>query len=274
VLRLGPILQAGVILDCETSGNNSTTPAGYSCGQLQALPVSYALVAGLSTILMGVIAGVPFTIAPGVSFAGTFQATAIAIGSPQVVLACNIIVGLIVVLFGATSKKTKVIHVMPEDYRLGLAAGIGGFLALIGARSMNIVPFGTTAYVTSFSYKTILGLAGVVLIAVIKSLQVRLAAYAFIISIVAITIISVIIRAASNEPILPLDYESGVASLQPLVETLPSFENWNAHDFVIFKYIVQQSVTKLFDLLATITALILLAVYVSSLRRALFQAGN
>ena len=261
VFRLGPIFQAGEYTECETS-INGTTKAGYTCDQLQALPISYALVGGLSTILMGLVGGVPFTVAPGLSSSDAFRQAAIATGSPQNILACNIIVGLIVLLFGATSKRTKVIHAMPEDYRLGVAAGIGGFLALIGVRSMNLIIPGTTAFVKTFSYRTILGLAGVMLITVLSSFGDHVASLSFILSITTITVVSVIIRASLNEPILPPGYESGVAPLAPLVSALPSFDNWSANDFTIFQYIVLQTVNKIVDLQATIIALILLTVYV------------
>jgi len=258
------MLQAGPAVSCEQYGNG-TSAAGYTCDQLQALPISYALVTGLSTILMGLIAGVPFTVAPGLAYSTAFQNAAKATGSPENILACNIVVGLLILLFGATSKRTKVLNALPNDYRLGLAAGIGGFLALIAVRSMNLVVPLRTTYVSTFSYKTILGLAGVILIAVVSSFGEQFASLSFIISITTITVVSVIIRASLNEPILPPGYESGVASLAPLVSELPSFDNWSANGFVIFKYIVLQTMNKIFNLQATIMALILLTVYVPGL---------
>jgi len=212
---------------------------------------------------MGLVAGVPFTIAPRLSFVEAFFTTAIATGnSHETVLACNIVVGLIVLLFAATSKRTRVVFSMPEDYRLGLAAGIGAFLALRSVRSMHLVVPGTTTFVTTFSYKTILGLTGIILIMAVSSMGERFALYSFIVSITVITVISVIVRAALDEPILPIGYVSGVASLQPLVESLPSFKNFTTtpNDYTVFEYILIQSVNKLVGLQATIVALILLSV--------------
>lgn len=258
VLRVGPISHAGRSEDCELYGNG-TTLAGYSCSQLQALPISYALVSGICTILMGLVAGVPFTVGPGL-FSAAFQRAAIVTGSPQNILAGNIIVGLLVLIFGITFKLTRAVRTFPEDYRLGLAAGIGGLLAMIGAQSMRIVSPRTATFVAAFSYRTILGLIGVVLILLMTSLGEPYASFSFIVSILSITIVSVIIRASTDRPILPPGYQSGVASLGPLVENLPSFDLWASNDFVIFEYIVHQSLVKFFDLTATISALILLGV--------------
>lgn len=211
---------------------------------------------------MGVLGGVPFVVAPGITYGIGFQMLATTSSIPTA-LAADIIVGVVVLCFALVSRRAKMITSLPEDYRLGVAAGIGALLALIGVRSMNIVPFGSTSYVTTFSYKTVLGVCGVILIAVIQAMSSKeLASSAFAISIIVITIASVIVRAAQNNQILPPN-SATLPSISPLLMTQPDFTLFGYNDgnnFAIFSYIILTSLNKLFDLVATIAALILLAV--------------
>lgn len=261
ILGLGPTLQAGDGSAClNLTVANATTSAGLNCSQFNGLSLSFALTTGISTIIMGLIGGMPLVLAPGITFSLAFQDALMVIDYPNV-LACDIIIGLIILLFGATSRKTKIISVMPEDFRLGTAAGIGGLLAFVGVRNMNLVLPNLALNTSTFSYRTILGILGFIIITVFRAMRKEAAAFAFIVSIITITILSVIIRYVTHGEIVPSN-----VSLPPIssIGVTPNFQKWSQNSFTVFSYLVRQSLNKLFDLVATLTALILLAVFVFS----------
>ena len=83
---------------------------------------------GVSTILVGAIAGVPWVIGPGVTLARQYARL-----SSYVPLSdasgANLVAGAVLVALAVLSRRARVYDALPEDFRLGLGAGIGALLA-------------------------------------------------------------------------------------------------------------------------------------------------
>ena len=91
-----------------------------------------ALVAGLMSIVFGVVANYPFAIAAGLGI-NSLLAVSIA---PQVTwpeaMGLVVIDGIIIVVLALTGFRTAVFNAIPSSLKAAIAAGIGAFIALIG----------------------------------------------------------------------------------------------------------------------------------------------
>lgn len=107
-----------------------------------------ALSAAVCSLLMGVIANIPLALAPGMGLNAmvAYQLTA-ATGSWQAAMGLVVIDGLLVLLLVLAGLREEVMNAMPIDLRRAIGAGIGLFLAFIGAANARlvIVPAGTLA---------------------------------------------------------------------------------------------------------------------------------
>lgn len=93
---------------------------------------STALVAGVMTILFGLVANYPFAIATGLGI-NTLLAVTIA---PQVTwpeaMGLVVVDGLIILLLVATGFRTAVFNAVPPDLKAAIAVGIGVFISFVG----------------------------------------------------------------------------------------------------------------------------------------------
>ncbi|MFC5064208.1 NCS2 family permease [Actinomycetospora atypica] len=91
-----------------------------------------ALVAGVMTILFGLVANFPFALATGLGI-NTLVAVTIA---PQMTwpeaMGLVVVEGIIIVILGLTGFRTAVFAAIPDALKIAIAAGIGAFIALIG----------------------------------------------------------------------------------------------------------------------------------------------
>lgn len=107
-----------------------------------------ALVAGLCSIAMGLVANVPLALAPGMGLNAfvAYQLTS-QTGSWQAAMGLVVVEGLAVFLLVAAGLRETVMHAIPADLRRAMGAGIGLFIAFIGAVNARlvVVPAGTLA---------------------------------------------------------------------------------------------------------------------------------
>lgn len=91
-----------------------------------------ALVAGVMTILMGLIANYPFSIAAGLGV-NTLLAASIApkMSWPEA-MGLVLVDGIVIVLLVATGFRTAVFNAVPPPLKSAIAAGIGMYICLIG----------------------------------------------------------------------------------------------------------------------------------------------
>ncbi|MEV7528629.1 NCS2 family permease [Agrococcus sediminis] len=158
-----------------------------------------ALVGGLMTLAMGLIANVPFGLAAGLGI-NSFLAFGL-VGEltwPEA-MGLVLINGLIIVLLAATGLRRMIFDAVPAALKSAIAVGIGLFIAFIGfvdsgfVRSTGIaappVQLGDGGSITSLPTATFV--IGVVLMGILMALRVK---GALLIGIVATTVIAIVLE--------------------------------------------------------------------------------
>ncbi|NLF95457.1 MAG: NCS2 family permease [Candidatus Riflebacteria bacterium] len=99
------------------------------------------LVAALSSILMGLVANLPFALAPGMGINAFFTfSMVIGMKMPwQTALGAVFISGIIFLLMTVFKLREAIVRAIPHCVRLGVAAGIGLFLCLLALKSAGFI---------------------------------------------------------------------------------------------------------------------------------------
>lgn len=106
-----------------------------------AVLIATALAAGIGSILMGLIANLPFALAPGMGMNAYFTYTVVKqMGIPwQTALAAVFLDGVIFLLLSLLPFRSKMIEDIPYNIKLSAAAAIGLFIAFIGFKNAGII---------------------------------------------------------------------------------------------------------------------------------------
>ncbi|MER6104167.1 NCS2 family permease [Streptomyces sp. NPDC001832] len=172
------------------------------------LVTATVLTAAFSTLLMGVIGNVPIALAAGLGV-NTVVALQLAprMSWPDA-MGMVVLAGIVVMLLVATGLRERVMHAVPTSLRKGIAIGIGLFILLIG-----LVDSGFVSRIPDAAHTTVplqLGSDGhlggwPVLVFILGTLLtlaliVRKVPGAILISIVAMTVVAMIIDAVADLP--------------------------------------------------------------------------
>ena len=163
------------------------------------------LVSALSSVLMGVMANLPFALAPGMGINAFFTfGLVLGMGIPwPTALGAVFISGIIFILLSLFKIRDAIVRAIPPCLRYGVAAGIGLFLALIGFTSVGFI-VGYEATVVTFgglNTQTILFLVGLMLTSILVIRKVKGALiYGIIGTAIIALIVSLITEAAGGEP--------------------------------------------------------------------------
>ncbi|MDP6787338.1 MAG: NCS2 family permease [Rhodospirillales bacterium] len=174
--------------------------------------VATILIAAISTMIMGVWAKWPVALAPGMGL-NAFFTYGIVLGMGQtwqVALGAVFLSGLIFVVLSLTGLREWVINSIPHSLKLGIGAGIGFFLAIIGLKNAGIVVDHPATLVTLGDLSTwpvLLAGLGFASMVVLDKLKVP---GGIVISILAVSIIGWIFGLAEFKGII-----GGVPSLAP-----------------------------------------------------------
>lgn len=105
---------------------------GGSSPNLPAIAAATALVAGVMTILMGVVANYPLALATGLGL-NAFVAFAIASQMTWAdAMGLVVLEGLVILVLVLTGFREAVFHAVPSQLKVAISVGIGLFIALIG----------------------------------------------------------------------------------------------------------------------------------------------
>ncbi len=152
------------------------------------------LVAGLSSILMGLVTNLPFAIAPGMGL-NAFFAFTLCLGMGikwQTALGVVFLSGIIFIILSLTGARKAIIKAVPFSLRYGVAAGIGIFLTLIGLTSVGFIvkdPATTVAF-GGINTTTLLFVIGLLFTGLLVAANVK---GALIIGIISISILTLIV---------------------------------------------------------------------------------
>ena len=160
------------------------------------------LVSAVSSILMGLVANLPFALAPGMGINALFSYT-IVLGMGvawQTALGAVFISGIVFILLSIFKVREAIVRAIPTSLRYGVAAGIGLFLALIGLTNVGfIIPdAGTPVAFGGLNAQTILFVVGLVITSVLVVRKVRGALIYGIVGTSIIALITSLIVAGSG----------------------------------------------------------------------------
>ena len=168
-------------------------------GGMAKIAAATALVAGIMTLLMGVVANFPLAIATGLGL-NTFVAYAIASQMTWAdAMGLVVLEGLIILILVLTGFRTAVYRAVPAQLKVAISVGIGLFIALIGlvdagfVRRTNVGP----VPVTLGDGKSLIGWPIIVFIVgffLMIVLMVKKVKGALLIGIAVATILSIIIE--------------------------------------------------------------------------------
>ncbi|MEU6645270.1 NCS2 family permease [Saccharomonospora sp. NPDC046836] len=160
-----------------------------------------ALVAGVMTILMGVIANYPFAMAAGLGINALVAFTL----APQMTWAAAmglvVVNGLVVLLLVVTGVRSMVFNAVPSQLKAGIAVGIGLFIALIGLVDAGFVRAGSGTPVqlgingSIASWPTAVFVVTLVVMAILIARKVK---GAILIGVLFGTVLSIIVEAIVN----------------------------------------------------------------------------
>lgn len=121
----------------------------------EAVFLATALSAGLATILMGVLAKLPFALASGMGLNAFFAFTVCGVmGYPwQFALTAILIEGVIFIILSITGVREAIFNSIPKNLRHAVSIGIGLFIALIGLLNSGIIMADTSTAVTHFNFQ-------------------------------------------------------------------------------------------------------------------------
>jgi adenine/guanine/hypoxanthine permease len=205
---------------------------GLHLGFAQVLTVT-ALVAGVMTILMGVIGRYPFALAAGLGI-NAFVAFSL-VGADHLSWpdAMGVIVteGLVITVLVLVGFREAVINAIPSQLKLAIAVGIGLFITTIGLVNAGIVIKGTGTVVTIAPHldKWTIGVFIFGLL-VTYALLMRRVPGAFVVGILGTTLFAIIINEAKDKKL----WHNGIAAWPNKVVDTPDFHLVGKFSFHFF----------------------------------------
>lgn len=185
---------------------NGDLLGGNGGDNLAAIAAGTALVAGVMTILMGVVANYPLALATGLGL-NAFVAFSIASQMTWAdAMGLVVIEGLVILVLVLTGFREAVFHAVPRELKTAISVGIGLFIALIAFVDAGVVrripdAANTTVPVQLGPTGQLAGwpvLVFVIGLALVITLWVRKVRGAILISIAATTVLAIVVEAIAG----------------------------------------------------------------------------
>jgi adenine/guanine/hypoxanthine permease len=209
------LTERGTTLRAEALGGLSTfltmsyilfvNPAILSAAKVPAagVAVATALVAALMTAAMGLIANMPFALAPGLGINAVVAFDIVlAQGHPwPVAMACIVLEGLLALVLVIAGLREAVVNAVPDSLKLSIGVGIGLFITLVGLRQGGIVvndPATGIALGDLSAGPPLIALAGILVASALVVRNVRGALLAGIVTSVVLGLIFGVLEAPSK----------------------------------------------------------------------------
>ncbi|MFT5234845.1 MAG: AGZA family xanthine/uracil permease-like MFS transporter [Shewanella sp.] len=176
--------------------------------------VATCLAAAIGCLIMGIVANYPIALAPGMGLNAFFTYTVVGeMGySWETALGAVFLSGLCFLILSLVKIREWIVNSIPMSLRLGIAAGIGLFLALLGLKSAGIVVASPATLVTLgdiTAFPAVMAALGFFLLIAMVSRGMK---SAVVVSILAVTLLGLLFG--------DVQYQ-GVVSLPPSI--LPTF---------------------------------------------------
>jgi AGZA family xanthine/uracil permease-like MFS transporter len=207
-----------------------------------------ALASFFGTMLVGLWANVPLAMAPGMGL-NAFFAYSLVLGhkiSWETALGVVFISGVLFLILTVLGIREKIVDAIPISIRIAISAGIGLFITFIGLKNLGIIADhpATLVSIGKLTTPVILGLAGVLIIAV---LEVKKLKGSILIGIISTTILGIIF----GEVTMPKTLVSLPHSIMPVAFKL---DIAGALKFGLIGAIFSFMFVDLFDSIGTIVA--------------------
>jgi adenine/guanine/hypoxanthine permease len=197
IIILNPIILSGADGTGRFLGGGSDGP------DMAMIAATTALVAGLMTIAMGVFANYPMALAAGLGLNAVVAFTIATIPDVTWADAMGIVVieGLIILLLVLTGFREAVFRAVPVELKTAISVGIGLFIALVGLVNAGFVasgggtPLQLGATGSLAGWPILVFVVGLVLMIVLWVRKVR---GAILISILAATVLAVVVQAIAG----------------------------------------------------------------------------
>ena len=201
IIVLNPLI-LGFAKDADGNFLGGETPPE----NLALIAAATALVAGVLTILMGVVANYPLALATGLGL-NAFVAFSIASGMSWAdAMGLVVLEGLVILVLVLTGFRSAVFHAVPTQLKTAISVGIGLFIALIGlvdagfvrrmpdaANTVVPVQLGSNGFLTG--WPVLVFAFGLILVVSLYVLKVK---GAILISILTTTVLAVIIESIAK----------------------------------------------------------------------------
>jgi adenine/guanine/hypoxanthine permease len=235
-----------------------------------------ALVAGVMTILFGLVANYPFALATGLGI-NAFVAVTIA---PQMswpaAMGLVLVNGVVVLILVVTGVRTMVFNAVPPSLKAAIAVGIGLFITLIGLVDAGFVrripddanttvPVGLGIGGSIASWPTFVFVVGLILTGILVAKRVR---GAILIGVLATTVLAIVVEAivdaGRSEGVDPTGWNLGYPAIPDDVVSTPdlslvgevNFDAWVQVPVITAVLLVFTLVlTDFFDTIGTMTGL-------------------
>ena len=185
-----------------------------------ALVTVTALTAAIATLLMALLTNYPIALAPGMGINAFFTFTIVlGRGVPwSEALGMVFVNGVIFLALSVTGVREKIIAAIPHHLKIAVTCGIGLFIAFIGLKNGGVIVANPATFVSHGDFASgsvALCLAGIALTAILVARRVP---GAIVLSIAAVTIAGLFIRAGGGKmvTVLPESFFSLPASPAPV----------------------------------------------------------
>lgn len=216
-----------------------------------ALFTATALASAIATILLAVMAKLPFAQAPSMGLNAFFAFTLCqAMGFTwQQSLAAMLIEGIIFVLITFLNIREIILESIPRNLRFAISAGIGMFIAFIGLKNAGIIVANPATYVClgKFTPTAILGIIAIILSGVLMARKVKGALFY---SIIIATLVGIPLGVTE----FPEDWLP-VSSPQPLSPIFCQFDFSEVFSFKMILVIFSLLIVNIFDTIGTLVGL-------------------
>ncbi|KAF0814167.1 Adenine permease AdeP [Andreprevotia sp. IGB-42] len=157
--------------------------------------VATCLAAALGTAIMGLVANYPIALAPGMGLNAYFTFSVVkGMGVPwQVALGAVFISGIVFLAVSLFKVREAIVNAIPQSLKFAISAGVGFFLALIALKNAGVIKGSEATLVTLGSIHEPTTLLAVFGFFLIVALEYRRVHGSIIISILAVTLISILL---------------------------------------------------------------------------------
>jgi adenine/guanine/hypoxanthine permease len=208
--------------------------------------VATCLAAALGSLVMGLFANYPIALAPGMGLNAFFTFTVVGqLGhSWQVALGAVFLSGLLFFLLSVFRVREWIINSIPQALRMGIAAGIGLFLALVALHNTEIIVASPGTLVTLGDITTAAALLTGLGLVLICALAARRVMGSVMIGIIAVTALGWLLGL--------VEYQGFVSAPPSLTPTLLQLDLRGAFDVGLISIIFAFLFVDLFDTSGTL----------------------